>query len=95
MIDNQQAALIAEGWHSVMTWNDPGVAMYSVTSTGKIHSEEHRTKLLAYIDDCMANASYNDSRGDAPCDGFESQVAELEALAEWVRAYKLADVTKP
>ena len=40
-IDDFQASEIASAWHSVMTWSDPGVAMYSVTSTGKVHSEKY------------------------------------------------------
>lgn len=45
-----EAIVIAQQWHSVMTWNDPGVTMYSLGSTGRVHSAEHREALLAYID---------------------------------------------
>jgi hypothetical protein len=87
------AAEIAAQWHSVITWNDPGVTMYSVTSTGKVHSEEHRAALLDYIaTKCMPTAVQLDASGD-PDDaaqydcGAESNVEALEMLAEWARTY--------
>ena len=90
-ISDFDAAQIASLWHSVMTWNDPGVAMYSVTSTGKVHSEEHRANLLAYIESCMPAAEKADADGDEPAgvDGLYSNVEDLEALAEWARNYKI------
>ncbi len=90
-IDDFDAATIAASWHSVNTWNDPGVAMYSVTSTGKVHSEEHRENLIAYIDACMAGAVAADERGDAPTlpEMFDSNAAELEALKAWAQSYEI------
>lgn len=90
-ISDFDAAQIASLWHSVNTWNDPGVAMYSVTSTGRIHSEQHRTNLLAYIESCMPAARRADEDGDdsAGIDGSYSNVEDLEALAEWARTYKI------
>lgn len=85
-IDDFTASDIASAWHSVMTWNDPGVAMYSVTSTGKVHTEDHRAKLLAYIAACVPAARDADARGDDPIYG-ESNVDDLELLAEWARAF--------
>lgn len=91
-IDDFTAAAIAASWHSVMTWSDPGVAMYSVTSTGQVHSEEHRANLLAYIDTCMTQAVKLDERGEECTlpDQFESNAEELDALREWATEYKLA-----
>ncbi len=87
-IDDSQAVDIANAWHSVMTWNDPGVAMYSVSSTGKIHSEKHRKQLLAYIATCIPQAQKLDARGEAGV-VTESNVADLEALRDWVKAFPL------
>lgn len=92
MISDEQASDIASAWHSVNTWSDPGVVMYSVTSTGKVHSEDHRRRLIHYIDSCMPAAVDADEcarrAGDDPeaivC---ESNVADLEALREWALAY--------
>ena len=90
-ISDFDAAEIAGAWHSVMTWNDPGVAMYSVTSTGRVHSEEHRTNLAHYIDGCMVVARAADERGDEPVlpELHESNVEELEALRDWALAYPI------
>ena len=90
-ISDFDAAEIAGAWHSVMTWNDPGVAMYSVTSTGRVHSEEHRANLVHYIDGCIPQARLCDERGDDPClpAMHESNVEELEALREWALAYPI------
>jgi hypothetical protein len=88
-IDDFDASEIASAWHSVMTWNDPGVAMYSVTSTGKVHSETHRANLIAYIDNrCMPSAIAADERGD---EGIRhpTNVADLEALRTWALAYEI------
>lgn len=87
-IDDFQASEIASAWHSVMTWNDPGVAMYSVTSTGKVHSEQHRAKLISYIETCMSGARDCDERGDKPI-VMDSNVDDLIALREWAEAYRL------
>jgi hypothetical protein len=87
-IDDFQAAEIASGWHSVMTWSDPGVAMYSVTSTGKVHSEEHRANLINYINTCIPGAEEADRAGDDPI-VMESNVADLESLREWVEAFQI------
>ena len=88
------AADIAAQWHSVMTWSDPGVAMYSITSTGKIHSEEHRAQVLAYIEGCIPQAhklDASDNPDDKPnleCEA-ESNTEALYLLAEWARMYIL------
>lgn len=94
-IDDFDAAAIAASWHSVMTWGDPGVAMYSVTSTGKVHSEEHRENLIAYIDGCIPQAATLDSQGHAPTlpDMFDSNESELEALREWATNFKIGGVS--
>jgi hypothetical protein len=91
MLDDFDAAEIAASWHSVNTWNDPGVAMYSVTSTGKVHSEKHRADLIAYIDSCLPQAALCDERGDYPTLSplFSSNVEELLALREWATEYDL------
>lgn len=89
-ISDFDAAEIAGAWHSVMTWNDPGVWMYSVTSTGRIHSEEHRAGLLRYVDTCLLQAAEFDRRGDAPvleCHG--SNVEELAEFRMWVVAFEI------
>lgn len=86
------AAQIAASWHSVNTWGDPGVAMYSVTSTGKVHSEQHRENLIAYIDTCLVQAAkLDENEGSEPTlpDMFKSNVEELEALRDWARTYIL------
>lgn len=88
-IDDFQASEIASAWHSVMTWNDPGVAMYSVTSTGRVHSEQHRTNLIAYIETCMPAALRADERGDDPI-AMDSNVDDLQALEEWARAFEVS-----
>lgn len=100
-IDDFDAAQIASAWHSVNTWNDPGVTMYSVTSTGKVHSEEHRTSLLAYTDRCILIAErINDPAGDKPVleyDGdddesfyrYSSCADELRAFRVWVECYEV------
>lgn len=90
-IDDFTAAAIAASWHSVMTWNDPGVAMYSVTSTGTVHSEEHRANLLAYIETCMPQAEKLDAQGESCTlpDRFGSNVEELDALREWATEYRI------
>lgn len=93
-LTNEQASEIAAAWHSVMTWHDPGVAMYSVTSTGKVHSETHRRNLLAYIDTCMPAAVDADEvarrRGDE-CSAIvcDSNVEDLQALRAWVERFDL------
>lgn len=89
-LTDEQAAEIASAWHSVMTWNDPGVVMYSVTSTGKVHSEKHRAALLTYIDsECLPHAADLDAQGEEPI-LFESNTADLTALRAWVAAYRVA-----
>lgn len=90
-ISDFDAAEIAGAWHSVMTWNDPGVAMYSVTSTGRVHSEAHRAQLIAYIETCMRGAQEADERGDDPVltEQHDSNVGELEALREWAMVYPI------
>lgn len=89
-ISDFDAAEIASAWHSVMTWNDPGVAMYSVTSTGRVHSEEHRENLIDYIDGCMMQAATLDEQGEPPVlEIHASNVEELEALRDWARAYPI------
>jgi hypothetical protein len=50
-ISKGEAIHIASQWHSVMTWSDPGVTMYALSSTGRVQSEDHRNDLLRYIDD--------------------------------------------
>jgi hypothetical protein len=92
MLDDFDAVEIASQWHSVMTWNDPGVAMYSVTSTGMVHSEKHRADLLTYIDDHMAAAQKLDDDGESGV-VMESNVADLEALQEWVAAYEIGEAS--
>lgn len=92
MLDDFDASEIAGGWHSVITWNDPGVAMYSVTSTGKVHSEEHRENLVSYIDRCLVQATKLDESGEPPMlDIHNSNVEELEALREWAISYKIGE----
>lgn len=87
-ISDHEASLIAEQWHSVITWNDPGVAMYSVTSTGKIHSELHRERLLEYIGMNMPAAREMDEQGDPPVLAqHASNVEELEALRTWAKHF--------
>ena len=88
MLDDFQASEIASAWHSVMSWSDPGVAMYSVTSTGRVHSEEHRGNLLAYIDAHMDAARACDASGDDPIVG-ESNEDDLCLLREWVETYEI------
>lgn len=92
-LDDFDAAEIASAWHSVNTWNDPGVAMYSVTSTGRVHSEEHRENLIAYIETCLVQAAKLDANLDdnPPMlpDYHCSNVEELEALREWARDYQI------
>lgn len=92
-ISDFDAAEIASAWHSVNTWSDPGVAMYSVTSTGKVHSEEHRENLIDYIETCVVQASKLDEDPDnnPPVlpELHESNVEELEALKEWALAYPI------
>lgn len=91
-LNDFEASEIAEQWHSVQTWSDPGVAIYSITSTGKIHSEKHRAQVIAYIDgECLDQALECDARGDDPivCD---SNHEDLLALREWARNFKITEV---
>ena len=53
MITKSRAIEIAGQWHSVMTWSDPGVCMYALSSTGNVQSAKHRQQLLAYIDSIL------------------------------------------
>lgn len=88
MITNDDASMIASGWHSVMTWNDPGVAMYSVTSTGKIHSEKHRKQLIAYIEKQIPHAVDMDMEGEDPI-LMDSNLGDLDALKIWAISFRL------
>ncbi len=91
LITDEEASLIAEQWHSVITWDDPGVAMYSVTSTGKIHSELHRKRLIEYIDMNIPAARELDEQGDPPVLAHHaSNVEELEALKTWATRFKVS-----
>ena len=87
-ISDDQAVEIANAWHSVMTWNDPGVAMYSVSSTGKVHSEKHRAALLKYIDAHLEAAIEQDAAGEDPI-VMDSNADDLLALREWVEAFEI------
>lgn len=71
-----EAAVIAQQWHSVTTWNDPGDVMYSLGSTGRVHSAEHREALLKYIDDHCLNAKRATRR----------DLTELKELRAWIEA---------
>jgi hypothetical protein len=92
-LDDFDAAEIASAWHSVNTWNDPGVAMYSVASTGRVYSEEHRENLIAYIETCLRQAVKldEDTESNPPvlADRHETNVEELEALREWAHDYQI------
>lgn len=89
-ITNEEAMLIAEQWHSVITWNDPGVAMYSVTSTGRVHSELHRERLIEYIDLNISAARKMDEAGEFPVlMQHTTNVEELEALKVWATRFKV------
>jgi hypothetical protein len=90
-ITNKEAALIAEQWHSVITWDDPGVAMYSVTSTGRVHSELHRRRLIEYIDLNAPAARGMDEVGDFPVLlQHATDVEELEALRTWATRFAIS-----
>lgn len=89
-ISDGEAALIAAQWHSVITWNDPGVAMYSVTSTGRVHSELHRRRLLEYIDMNVPAAARMDEAGEFPVlMRHATNVEELEALRQWATKFQI------
>jgi hypothetical protein len=89
-ITNKEASLIAEQWHSVITWDDPGVAMYSVTSTGRVHSELHRRRLIEYIDLNVPAARGMDEVGDLPVLlQHATNVEELEALRTWATRFEV------
>lgn len=88
MLTKNEAIEIANAWHSVMTWSDPGVVMYSLSSTGKIHNEKHRQQLIQYINTNIMSAKQQDEDGD-PGVVMGTNEADLEALKEWVKAYKL------
>ena len=60
MINKAEAVNIACQWHSVMTWNDPGVAMYAFSSTQKVQSKEHRQNLIDYTNHCLHRADPSD-----------------------------------
>lgn len=60
MITTEQARNIASQWHSVMTWSDPGVCMYALSSTGKVQSRQHRADLVAYTKSCIPAAEPED-----------------------------------
>ena len=64
MITRARAIEIAASWHSVMTWNDPGVAMYALSSTGRVQSEAHRAALLAYTKRLQENSEAGNSHSD-------------------------------
>ena len=49
MITGAAARAIAYDWASVMTWNDPGVALYGFASTGRVQSEAHRADCATYV----------------------------------------------
>ena len=91
-----RASAIASLWHSVNTWSDPGVAMYSVTSTARIHNKAHRRDVVRYIDDrCLPHAeTFEDAtdllwlRNWALRYPIGPSVAErFERLPEFVRGY--------
>ncbi len=52
----ERAVRAAESWWSVMTWNDPGVALYAFGSTGLVQSEQHRADCLAYLEPRVGDA---------------------------------------
>lgn len=89
-LTRDEAVSIACGWHSVMTWNDPGVWMYSLSSTGKVIDEKHRSKIISYIDEhCLPHAKTLDDKNDPPIlESFETNEEELLALREWVEQAK-------
>lgn len=90
-ITNEEAALIAEQWHSVITWSGLSVAMYSVTSTGRVHNETHREQLLKYIELQMDTARHLDDTGDPPVlTRYATNVEELEALRAWATQFKVS-----
>ena len=78
-LDDFDAAEIASAWY--------------FTSMGRVHSEEHRENLIAYIETCLIQAAKLDENLDdnPPMlpDYFSSNVEELEALREWARDYQI------
>jgi hypothetical protein len=48
-IRKDTARNLAHSWSSVITWNDPGVALYGFASTGRVQSEKHRLDCLLYL----------------------------------------------
>lgn len=64
MITRARAIEIAGQWHSVMTWSDQGVTLYALSSTGRVQSEDHRAKLLAYVKRLQENPEAGNSHSD-------------------------------
>lgn len=83
---------IAAQWHSVMTWHDPGVCMYALSSTGAVQSKEHRQQLFDYIDkDCMVLAEKRlkkerakKRRNRALIEEYEDDIEDLETLRDYI-----------
>jgi hypothetical protein len=76
-----------------MTWSDPGVTMYALSSTGRIQSPEHRISLIAYTKDCVATATKriksalrtkSKTYGGDTMETLEQDVEDLEALLDYV-----------
>lgn len=66
---------IAGEWHSGQF-----SALYSLSSTGRVHGPEHRAELLAEIDSCLSTAvSYasQEDVGDLDCLRYDIQYGEL------------------
>lgn len=56
-INREQAVSIAMRWDCISPLGDPGLVMYALSTTGRVQSEGHRAKLLAYIDnECQERA---------------------------------------
>lgn len=88
-LSQTEAADVAHGWSSVMTWSDPGVCLYAFASTGgRVQSERHRADCLAYIQvHCRRAADTNVAAG-----AFLDSHEELDALRAHIVA---APVRKP
>ena len=86
----RRAVAIAGQWYSVLTWSDPGVCLYALASTGRIRSEEHRARCLAYLREHIPARAVRCAGGmPAGTDLGAADAWHLRRLARYVEAAPL------
>lgn len=82
MLTHKQAIEIANQWYSVNTWADPGVWLYSFTSTGGVIDQEHRTNQLSYLDSLIRKCPQ--WGGEIEPHEKEQDLSDLKQLREYI-----------